>query len=59
MRQIRQLTTLSAKSWMLIHKDFAATQAEEDPDNLPAVAEIVDKKVDAAVDGEEEVTNQE
>ena len=44
---------------MLIHKDFAATQAEEDPDNLPAVAEIVDKKVDAAVDGDEEVTNQE
>ena len=44
---------------MLIHKDFAPAQAEEDPDNLPAVAEIVDKKVDAAVDGDEEVTNQE
>ena len=59
MRQISHLTTLSAQSSVLIHWDFAATQAEEDSDNLPAVAEIVDKKVDAAVDGEEEVTNQE
>ena len=59
MRQIRHLTTLSAQNWVLIYKDFTAAQAEEDSDNLPAVAEIVDKKVDAAVDGEEEVTNQE
>ena len=59
MRQISHLTTLSTQSWALIHKDFTAAQAEEDSDNLPAVAEIVDKKDDAAVDGEEEVTNQE
>ena len=34
-------------------------QAEEESDNLPTVAEIVDREVDTAVDGEEEVANQE
>jgi hypothetical protein len=35
------------------------THAEEESDNLPAVAKIVDRKVDTAVDGEKEVTNEE
>ena len=34
-------------------------QAEEESDNLPTVAEIVDREVDTAVDGEEEMPNQE
>ena len=38
---------------------FQTTHAEEQPENLPAVAKRVDKKVETAVDGEEEMTNKE
>ena len=37
--------------------DFPATHREEQAENLPAIAEGVDEEVDAAVDGEEEMTD--
>ena len=41
-----------------MHISFVPAHSKEDPKNLPAVAKRVDKKIDAAVDGEEEMTNQ-
>ena len=45
------------RSWIVPH--FPSAQVEEDPGNLPAVADTVDEKVDTAVDGEEEVADKE
>ena len=36
-----------------------AAKPEEDSDNLPAVAKIVDREVDTAVNGEKEMANEE
>ena len=45
--------------WGNHQEGLDTTQAEEESHNLPAVAKIVDRKVDTAVDGEKEVTNEE
>ena len=45
------------RSWIILH--FPSTKVEEDSGDFPAVAETVDEKVDAAVNGEEEVADQE
>ena len=38
---------------------FLSEHPQEDLDNFPAITKRVDEKVDTAVDGEEEVTNEE
>ena len=58
------LAYLSAEGWgvsklipLIPHSP--TTHAEKYPEDLSAIAEGVDQEVDAAVDGEEEVTNEE
>ena len=54
---IDRLTALIAQIWM-DQECLHTAQSEEESDHLPAVAKIIDKKVDTTVDGEEEVTKQ-